>query len=471
MKSLIVPIYVNRSKAGNLASLRQFADGHGMSLVAIANRPEDILDRFFDEVLVADFAQRGEVRGAFAAWAARHGGPAGVFCLGEDEVPLCADLSADAGLPGNDAAAALASRSKHAMRTALRGTGVPMPRSFPVASLADARLLLRAELGGRAFLKPALGTGSMHCCEITSEDALDAAWAEIFETSRQTALADPLYQDVFGAGYFLLLEDLIGCYSLPGERVLGGRFGVHELSVEAVIDDGRAEVYGITDKLLPAGANGREHMWRTSRLPTPLRAVLAGRVADIATALGLRVGAMHAEFRLEPARDRADAAIAGVPVQATLLEVAARMGGAYMQSFWLRATGFDAVAWLAAQACGLPSGPPAIAAVNPAIMVNLWPESSGTLRGVRGLDEVRALAGADLDEVVVYDADGDSVDCGHGAERGIGHIAFRAAEVDTCSAAPAVIDAAYDRLERLFLHAHDHVRGITAPAAARAAVG
>jgi biotin carboxylase len=460
--SLVVPIYANRSKAGNLRLLRQFADRHQVGLIAIANRPDGLLDGFFDEVLVADFACRADVRDAFTAWVSRHGTPAGVFCLGEDEVPLCADLSAQAGLPGNDAAAALVSRSKEAMRAALRGSGVPMPRSFPARSLAAARRLLHEELrGGPAFLKPALGTGSMHCCEISGQDALAAAWPEMFEASRQTALADPLYEDVFGGGYFMLLEDLIGSYSLPAERVLAGRFPVHELSVEAVIDGGLAHVYGITDKLLPPHANGREHMWRTSRVPGQLRRALADQVTSIAEVFGLRVGAMHAEFRLEPARDTADATIGGAAVQATLLEVAARMGGAYMQSFWLRATGFDAVDWLARQACGLPVGPPAVAAINPAIMVNLWPESSGALRGVRGLDELTARSGSDLDEVMLYDEAGDAVDCGHGAERGIGHIAFRAAEVDARTAPGPVTDAAYDRLERLYLHAYDHVRGIT----------
>ncbi|HET9898022.1 MAG TPA: hypothetical protein VFQ44_24085 [Streptosporangiaceae bacterium] len=462
MKSLIVPVYCNRSKAGNLRLLRQFADRHDIGLVAIANRHDDVLERFFDDVLVVGFSRRSDVRDAFSAWAGSHGGTAGVFCLGEDEVPLCADLSALTGLPGNDAKSALMSRSKHAMRLALRDTGMPMPRSFPVPSLAEARRLLRDEFaGGRAFLKPVIGTGSMHCREIACEDDLAAAWPELFEASRATAAADPLYREVFGAGYFMLLEDLIGTFGLPSESVLGSRFPVHELSVEAVVDGGRAYVYGITDKLLPPGANGREHMWRSSRLPAKLRRTLRQRVSDIVAAFGLRLGAVHAEFRIEPARERGDAVIGGVPVQATFLEAAARMGGAYMQSFWLRCTGFDAISWLASQACGLPVDPPAITVAHPAIMVNLWPAASGTLRGVSGLDELRAVAGRYLDEVVVYDEIGDRVEGGPGAERGIGHVAFRDTGVNECTDPRSSADASYDRLERLYLHAHDHVRGLT----------
>lgn len=461
MKSLVVPIYTNRSKAGNLVLLRQFADRHDIGLVAIANRRDDVLGRFFDEVLVVDFSRRSDVRDAFGAWTGSHGSPAGVFCLGEDEVPLCADLAAQADLPGNDAACALVSRSKHAMRLALRDAGMPMPRSFRVDSLAVARRVLRVEFGGgKAFLKPVIGTGSMHCREIADEDDLVAAWPELFEASMATAAADPLYQDIFGAGYFMLVEDLIGSFSLPAESVLGSRFPVHELSVEAVVDAGRAYVYGVTDKLLPAGANGREHMWRSSRLPAELRRTLGRRIDDIVAAFGMRVGAVHAEFRIEPARECVDAVIGGVAVQATFLEAAARMGGAYMQSFWLRCTGFDAVGWLAGQACGLPVDPPAITAAHPAIMVNLWPSASGRLRGVSGLDDLPGRAGRYLDEVVVYDEIGDWVEHGPGAERGIGHVAFRDAEVNELSDPRPSVDAAYDRLERLYLYAHDHVRGL-----------
>lgn len=462
MKSLIVPIYQNRSKAGNLLLLRRFADCHDIGLVAIANRRDDVLGRFFDEVIVVDFSRRSDVRDAYGAWTDSNGAPAGVFCLGEDEVPLCADLSAQADLPGNDAASALVSRSKHAMRQALRSTGMPMPRSFPVHSLPAVRRLLREEFGGRkAFLKPVLGTGSMHCREIADEDNLVAAWPGLFEASQATAAADPLYQDVFGEGYFMLLEDLIGSFSLPTESVLGSRFPVHELSVEAVVDAGRPYIYGITDKLLPPGANGREHMWRSSRLPAQLRQTLGRRIDVIVAAFGLHVGAVHAEFRIEPAVECVDAVIGGVPVQVTFLEAAARMGGAYMQSFWLRCTGFDAVGWLASQACGMPVDPPAFTAAHPAIMVNLWPVASGRLRGVSGLDDLPARAGRYLDEVVVYDEIGDWVEHGPGAERGIGHVAFRDAEVDECSDPRPSVDAAYDRLERLYLYAHDHVRGLT----------
>jgi len=463
---LLVPIYLNRSKVGNLQLLRQFADRHQLRLVGFGNRTDPLVKCYFDDFLVTSF-QRAAFRQAFAGWQQQHGRPAGIFCLGEDEVPLCADLTRATGLPGNTEHSAIASRSKLAMRTMLRDTEVPMPRSFPVASLAQAQRLLADEFGGRgAFLKPVLGTGSMHCREILGAAALDRAWAELFEASRECAAADPLYAEVFERGYFMLLEEQIGFYRLPATGELAERFPVHELSVECVLAEGVPHVYGITDKLIPLAADGREYMWRTSRVPADLRASLTRHVGAIVSALGLRIGGLHAEFRLEPARGTADAVIDGAPVQATLLEVAARMGGAYMQSFWQRSTGFDAVAWLAAQACGMPVAPPDVRVLNPAIMLNIWPDGSGPLAGVSDLDPIRARSADFLDELVIYDRPGEHVERGPGAERGIGHIAFRDRAVNALTADESELTRSYAILEQLFLQAYEDVRGfVAAPAA------
>jgi hypothetical protein len=463
--TLLVPIYLNRSKIGNLQLLRQFAQQHQLTLAGIGNRTDPLVKCFFDDFLVTSF-DRAAFGQAFTGWQQQHGRPAGIFCLGEDEVPLCAELSRATGLPGNTGQSAIASRSKLAMRTALRDTDVPMPRSFPVASLARAQRLLGEEFGGRnAFLKPVLGTGSMHCREICKAADLDRAWTELFDASRECAAADPLYAEVFEHGYFMLLEEQIGTYRLPGAGELTERFPVHELSVECVIADGVPHVYGITDKLIPLAADGREHMWRTSRVPADLRASLTRHVGTIVSTLGLRIGGLHAEFRLEPARGHADAVIDGTGVQATLLEVAARMGGAYMQSFWQRSTGFDAVAWLAAQACGMPVAPPHIRVLNPAIMLNIWPQGSGPLAGLSDVDAVRARSAGFLDELVIYDRPGEHVESGPGAERGIGHVAFRDRATDALTASESELTRSYATLEALFLQAYDHVRGFVAPAA------
>ena len=295
---------------------------------------------------------------------------------------------------------------------------------------------------------------------------MDRAWAELFESSRECAAADPLYAEVFEHGYFMLLEEQIGTFRLPGGGELTERFPVHELSVECVLADGVPYVYGITDKLIPLAADGREHMWRTSRVPADLRASLTRHVGAIVSTLGLRIGGLHAEFRLEPARGAADAMIDGTGVQATLLEVAARMGGAYMQSFWQRSTGFDAVAWLAAQACGMPAQPPHIPVLNPAIMLNIWPDGSGPLAGLSDVDAVRARSAGFLDELVIYDRPGEHVELGPGAERGIGHLAFRDRATNALAATESELTRSYANLEALFLQAYDHVRGFVAfPAA------
>lgn len=461
-RALLVPIYLNRSKIGNLKVLRRYADEHELALVGLGNRRDGELEIFFDDFCVVAFSKEAMVEALTEEGSRR--AIAGIFCLGEDEVPLCAELANTARLPGNSQRAALLSRSKSAMRVALRGTGVPMPRSYAVTSLDGARRLLATEYQGRsAFLKPALGTGSMYCREIPSDDALVIAWSELFECSRSSVAADPLYEDVFRHEYFMLLEDLIGTYHLPDDDVLSERFPVHELSVECVIADGRPHVYGITDKLVPLDGNGREHMWRTSRVPRSLQARLSQHVRRIVRALGLRVGGVHAEFRLEPAKQSVDAVIEGQPVQATLLEVAARMGGAYMQSFWRQSTGFDPVSWLADQACGASPATPQPTVLNPAIMLNIWPESSGTLVQVSEVEDFSRRAGKYLDDVVIYDHPGERVQAGPAAERGIGHIALRDPHTDALSTDPEVVAQQYRTLEQLFLWAFDHVRGTVEP--------
>jgi hypothetical protein len=109
-----------------------------------------------------------------------------------------------------------------------------------------------------------------------------------------------------------------------------------------------------------------------------------------------------------------------------------RPGYAWQNFTFTPPAGAHAVVWLVSQACGLPVDRPAITAVHPSIMVNLWPRASGTLRGVSGLDDLPVRAGRYLDDVVLYDEVGDWVDRGCGAERGIGHVAFRDAEVNEC---------------------------------------
>ncbi|HXM57904.1 MAG TPA: hypothetical protein VOB72_21085, partial [Candidatus Dormibacteraeota bacterium] len=325
-------------------------------------------------------------------------------------------------------------------------------------------VLLRERFGGGpAFLKPPLGTGSMFCAEVPHEAALEALWQPYYEGSREVAASDPLWAREFGRSgerYHLLLEDRLGTFSLPWEEELRERLPVHEVSVDGVVVEPAVFVHGITDKLIPHTRDGREHMWRTTRLPAALRSALERRSADLARGLGIRIGGFHMEFRLEQTPPgAADAIVAGVPVRAVPLECASRLGGAYMQSFWLEATGFDAVAFLAGQACG-DQVTAAVRHLRPSIMLNLWPDGDGELAAVEGVEAVTAAHPDLLREVVVYDRPGDGVLLSSGAERGTGHAHFVDASLDLSGEAeesPAARHA-YRRLERAFLFAQDTIR-------------
>jgi hypothetical protein len=210
---------------------------------------------------------------------------------------------------------------------------------------------------------------------------------------------------------------------------------------------------------VPDSRTGREHMWRTTRVPPPLRAVLASRVQQVASAFHLALGGMHVEFRLERTSPAAaDVEIGGVPVRAVLLEAAARPGGAYMQTFWKDACGFDCVAFLADQACGVAVEPPEPLRLHPSIMLNLWPTATGRLGQVEGGEELASRHRDLVRDVTIYDRPGELVKLGPGAERGVGHVLIRDEDVDELRSPAEAAARSYEAIERVFLEARETVR-------------
>ena len=57
--TLLVPIYLNRSKIGNLQLLRQFAQQHQLTLAGIGNRTDPLVNCYFDDFLVTSFDRSG----------------------------------------------------------------------------------------------------------------------------------------------------------------------------------------------------------------------------------------------------------------------------------------------------------------------------------------------------------------------------------------------------------------------------
>ena len=465
--ALAVVYYHNRSKRGSLELLRRWSERTGTPLLLLANRTADEVAGLVDEQLVIDFGDLESAAGALRHVCAGGLRVAGCVPFGEDEVPLVSVACEALRLPGNPLETSILTRHKRAMRERMRALGVPVPRWFPVGDVGEARRVLRERFlaeGRTAFLKPPLGTGSMFCAEVADEDALDRLWEPYHAGSREVAVADPLWSRLFGPGrepYHLLLEDRLGTYSLPWEDALRDRFPVHEVSVDGIVTGAGGFVHGITDKLVPDSRDGREHLWRTTRLPASLRAVLERRALALARGVGMRVGGFHLELRLEAvAPESADAVIDGTPVRAVPLELASRLGGASMQTFWHEATGFDAVGFLAYQACGMAAatGAPHL---RPSIMLNLWPDGDGRLAAVEGVEAVAREHGDLLREAVVYDGPGDRVLLSPAAERGVGHVRFLDASLDLAGQAagetPAAA-AAYLRLERALLFARDTIR-------------
>jgi biotin carboxylase len=174
------------------------------------------------------------------------------------------------GFPHNPPAAVAATRDKAAMRRALAAAEVPQP-SF---ALTDRELDAVPAIPFPWVLKPVDRAGSQG---VIRADDLDAARAA---AARVRAVTDGP----------LLVEQYV-----PGV----------EVAVEGLLGNGELTVLAVFDKPDPlVGPYFEETIYVT---PSRLDADVLSRVGDVTaracTALGLVEGPVHAELRIEPARD------------------------------------------------------------------------------------------------------------------------------------------------------------------------
>ncbi len=177
----------------------------------------------------------------------------------------------------NDPESALAARDKWVMREAFRRNGVPVPwyKHFPIAGDPAE---IAAEVLFPCVIKPLRLSGSRGV--IRADDAAEfiAAW----ERTRRLLLVDEASDP---ATTSILVESFI-----PG----------FEVALEGLLVDGRLEVLAIFDKPDPLdGPFFEETIYVTpSRLSAETQALIAQRTAEAAAAIGLRVGPVHAELRV-----------------------------------------------------------------------------------------------------------------------------------------------------------------------------
>lgn len=278
----------------------------------------------------------------------------------DDHAVLTAAMAAEKlGLPHNPVTAVAATRDKLTLRQSLAAREVSQPVFAPAPP--GSVIAVSGEIGFPVVIKPTGLAASRGV--IRADDPGGAAVAENRIRSILDSAELPATQD-------LLVERYI-----PGEEVV----------VEGILGSQGLEVLAIIDKPDPLeGPYFEETLYVTPsrhNLDTQERA--AKLAADAAAALGLEVGPIHAEIRIDPSG------------KCYLIELAARsIGGLCGRALSFGLIGESLEVLILRSALGIRS--PDTKPARPATGVLMLPiPATGTLTGVGGIDRARAMPGID----------------------------------------------------------------------------
>ncbi len=291
----------------------------------------------------------------------------GVFTAGTDFAFMVSWLTDRLGLPGHSYEAALNATEKHRMRARLKEAGVPVPNFEWVTNGAPHTVSRVAEgLGFPLVVKPVDSMGAREVRLVASTTELRSALKAAIECSRS------------------------------GRAVAEGVIEGRELSLDALVWDGRIEVTGVADRHVRFRPRFIE-IGHT--MPTVLcdaeRIAVEQTFRDAIRALGLTHGAAKGDIFLT-----AEGPVVG--------EIAARLSGGYMSGWtYPLSTGVDltqAAIRLAIgeEPCSLsPAWAPRVVSERAIISI------PGRLRESRGLTEARRSPG--IEELFWSTAVGDEV--------------------------------------------------------------
>jgi biotin carboxylase len=309
-----------------------------------------------------DFANPARAAGQAAAFAARHP-VAAVVGVDDDTAILAAAIAEALGLPHNPIAATVAARDKYLQRVALSGAGVPVPR-FQVHRLGEDPRAAAQDAAYPCVLKP--------LCLSASRGVIRADGPEAFVAAHRAL------SGILGAPE-------VAARGEESRRILVESFvRGPEFALEGLLDGGRLRVLALFDKPDPLdGPCFEETIYVTpSRLGGAAQRTLAGCAERAALALGLVTGPVHAELRLNDAGP-------------WLIELGARPIGGRCSQVLRFGRGPDALSLeelLLRHALGQPV--PTFEREPEAVGVMMIPvPGAGVLRGVRGVDAARGVAG------------------------------------------------------------------------------
>lgn len=274
---------------------------------------------------------------------------------------LAAQASQALGLPHNNVAAAEAARDKFQMRQMLAAAGVnspPFKRFALNAPLPEVTNQVRAEIGFPCVVKPLHLNGSRGVMRANDGAELAAAVARLRAMLPRE-------------GHFLVES------YLPGV----------EVALEAVLENGRLHPLAIFDKPDPLeGPFFEETIYVTpSRLPDDVQQQIVATAAAGAAALGLQLGSVHAELRVNEAG-------------AWIVEVNGRSIGGLCSQTLRFDMGMSLEELILRQATGLPVSHLQREPQASGVMMIPIPHG-GILRGVSGVAEAQAVPG--IDEVTI----------------------------------------------------------------------
>ncbi|RLT38402.1 MAG: ATP-grasp domain-containing protein [Chloroflexi bacterium] len=285
-----------------------------------------------------------------------------ILSLDDSSAFLAARTSQLLGLPHNAAAAADAARNKFRMRQLLSAGGVLSPRfqrffssqspELEPEALAAIVPVVESEIGYPCVVKPEDLNGSRGVIRANDRgELLSAAWRLV---------------QLIGPGRHFLVEEY-----MPGV----------EVALEGILDGGVLQVLALFDKPDPLeGPFFEETIYVTpSRLPDAVQADIATTTAQAARALGLEMGPIHAELRIN---DRG----------AWIVEIAGRSIGGLCSRTLRFGTDASLEELILRQATGLSLAGLTREGQAGGVMMIPIPEA-GILRAVHGVDKAKAVTG------------------------------------------------------------------------------
>lgn len=316
------------------------------SIVATANR-----DAYGATLsgLVDSWQECDTTSAAAVADAARAARADVVFSWIDAFVPVASAVAVSLGTPGANPGSQAVLRDKSAVRRQLDASGVRNAR-WAVIDLRDG--VADSPIGYPAVIKPVDGTGSKDVMLVTDRASFQAACAA--HLSR--------------AGYG---HQVVPAYRMVCEELLAGDL----VSVEGIVLDGAADIWGYTDR----GHTGPPAYVETSFAfaAEPFHPALDEYAKQVAKALDYRTGCFHLEAIIT----------ADGPV---LVEFNSRIASGIYRCVDLATGGSCLEAMLCAQ---VGDRQPLPAAVGAACRVYLEATASGELRDVAGAEAARAMPG------------------------------------------------------------------------------